>query len=585
MSTVSHRRSLNTWLWLVVGVLVLGGLGFAGYLAVSEFLGNGDEAVAEPLYIQKRWRDVRESYGHEEHLRQEDITCWSCHEKSPNGGVSRPDASICAGCHENHPASLHAETLMGPANAGCLDCHGFDDNEIKPADRCVVCHETPQGYVRAIKGHGDGKTPCKGCHQPHQVPSLKPKECVDCHEKKIKLRHGRKRKVDKAQSCLACHAVHETKGEPSRRCASCHATSNPRIPPSAVFTGHDGCADCHTAHQFTKTGTAACDSCHDDQKALGARKVRKHRDCKSCHKPHDVRSATETGCRSCHRRVRPRHPKEKGDTCMGCHPAHPKGRGGMLTSATTNCSSCHDKARRETSFHAPGKVKCSECHKPHKFKASSLGCGGCHTEQRSQVARTKKRGHVKCAKCHAKANHNATAPVKQCLSCHAKKRDQAPPKHRKCDECHRTHDGRIKKDCASCHEKQGATAPRGHDKCKTCHRAHRVGVLPKAKRCANCHKKKARAQHGRIKGGCKSCHRAHGPKGIAKPPSCASCHKSRELEGLHKIKKHDRCADCHKTHRAPLTKRANCTAGNCHTKEKTHEPKARSCTGCHPFKK
>jgi hypothetical protein len=134
--------------------------------------------------------------------------------------------------------------------------------------------------------------------------------------------------------------------------------------------------------------------------------------------------------------------------------------------------------------------------------------------------------------------------------------------------------------CASCHKAEAASAPAGHAPCEGCHATHDPTAKPVS--CATCHTDKPKTEHGRVVADCTTCHRAHGPNGAPSPPACASCHA--QPPGLHAVAQHAACSACHSAHETrPSSDRATCLA--CHRDRNNHEPAAKTCAGCHPFRR
>jgi hypothetical protein len=146
------------------------------------------------------------------------------------------------------------------------------------------------------------------------------------------------------------------------------------------------------------------------------------------------------------------------------------------------------------------------------------------------------------------------------------------------------------KACAECHGAELATAPPGHTDCRTCHEPHGGRMIAAAARCEQCHAPQAKGNHAGIRNGCNACHRPHGPDGPATPPTCTSCHAPARLPNLHKIAQHGTCGSCHTSHEtAPREDRRTCAASGCHATAEgkpiaQHQPEAKSCVGCHPFR-
>ncbi len=56
-----------------------------------------------------------------------------------------------------------------------------------------------------------------------------------------------------------------------------------------------------------------------------------------------------------------------------------------------------------------------------------------------------------------------------------------------------------------------------------------------------------------------------------------------DLPLMHQVSGHKTCTACHRSHgEQPMKKRATCIA--CHKDRVDHEPSAKVCFGCHPFR-
>ncbi|HEU0029189.1 MAG TPA: hypothetical protein VFQ53_01065 [Kofleriaceae bacterium] len=495
----------------------------------------GRERQAEPEHVPARWREVRASTGHEKHIGK--VACVECHAQ----GFEPPGLDVCTRCHEQTSTLHHNDaTAQTPT---CTECHDFAARTAT-AWSCMSCHDRRQGSVAAVGAHAD--QPCAECHQPHQSPATVTRACTECHADKQTQHAG-------LRGCRDCHAVHEdthvtlasidpahpAQGAASR-CEQCHAAQpgKLRVDAHALTTGHPACTSCHAPHSARGFAARPCAECHANQPVLAATRHA----CTGCHAPHAPGPAKP--CTSCHREqvAHPNPTKSPRGACLGCHPVHdrqlvamaaaPNGASGLA------CTTCHAMPSHAT-------ATCRDCHAPHAGKpALTVGlCASCHASETKGTANT---GHAKCLTCHTSSVHGPQGK---------------PPT------------------CASCHDAQTRTAPSGHANCAQCHAAH----APKpVVRCATCHAEPAARGHGpRV--ACASCHRPHGPGGPARPPACTSCHARPTLAGLHQAAKHADCASCHHAHeQQPSDDRATCTS--CHTDRKTHEPTAKRCATCHPFR-
>jgi hypothetical protein len=529
-------------------ILALAGLVFVGLAAAGYFFFERivDTAAPRPsVHVPADWHEARESPGHYYHLIQ-GIQCRECHDIGVSG-FDFPPADRCGWCHDNRD-NTHAHSVLASNATECFSCHTFLFDDEFAHDQCRLCHASAQGDVAAVGVHLQAE--CRDCHDPHDERSIVPRACVDCHRTEA-TRHGRKRGAQ-VRACLDCHLPHEPVGGADRACVRCHAEAPPKVSARAKFKGHDKCVTCHPPHGFTKQTVIACENCHPRKPVLGARKTRKHATCDRCHIPHDARSG-RASCTKCHEKIVARHPEDDkggGGECLGCHPVHDGKR--ELVRGAVSCVACHDKAATETSFHSG--AKCADCHRKHDYVGSSSeaqACQKCHRKPVGDKASIRPaEGHDVCTECHKKAAHEPKLATPTCVSCHKEQRASAPKGHDECAKCHTTHGGELRKEAT----------------CRKCHEDQSVGA------------------HSRnVKDDCNACHRAHGPKGVAKAPTCESCHEQAQLRGLHAHKDHRKCSDCHEPHeRKQNRERVSCMS-DCHNKLVKHEPKAKLCTGCHPF--
>ncbi|WP_428266074.1 cytochrome c3 family protein [Haliangium sp.] len=576
----------------VVGLIaaaLAGGVGLYLILRVNQ----ASQPPAPRLEVSARFRDIRQSPGHRDHIEGHGVACADCHDLDPDGlGFTALGADLCQRCHPDQRVAVHT-SLLAESSTDCLDCHRFsEDRSIRP-DHCLRCHDQAQGYVEAIVQHREES--CLDCHRVHQEPALVPRPCVDCHER-TDTRHVPG--LAGALLCLDCHDSHDTHNQADQRCARCHRDGPAAIPATALFPGHDACVGCHAPHDFSRRGArGACERCHQDHPALAADRVDEHRACTSCHDPHDAGAeAARARCLACHAKIESDHvhtgepgrglaaasvqtlrrvldrltgtepgapstgpasgpataspapaSTDPGRACLACHPAHPV----VVGAHVRDCAECHRAPG--SSFHAPT-VTCTACHRPHTFTVRGLAlCAGCHRRQHELTAANE--GHATCTDCHRRAAHEPSATPAACRDCHAEQTQTAPAGHSACADCHDTHSGGLIKTCAGCHPDQHQ---RGHGR--------------------------VRARDLRVRGpeSCAACHRPHGPDGVAAPPTCSSCHPASKLRGLHRDPNHDACRDCHRAHEpAPPAERAAC--GRCHGPLSEHEPGTEVCIGCHPF--
>lgn len=551
----------------------------------------GDRAPGLGVYIKATWQANRATVGHQVHVVQERVPCGKCHEVTGDS-IGKVVPERCASCHEKEAKiqhdSVHAgQRFTAETKADCTSCHAFtpltpeqgggpDTPEPKPTE-CNRCHSQRQTGSADVRVHSDQE--CVKCHRPHEDEKPKSAPCADCH-KDLKNSHAGHGKTP-TESCTGCHQKqHATAASALPTCVECHSKESPVIPASALFAGgHAECIGCHRPHEFQKAQAVACNSCHKDVNLLGGGHIAPHNVCTNCHTPHDVRGSANNACTGCHKDVHPNHPKHGiAGTCVGCHTPHPATS--AAHSPARKCSSCHQTAANEKSFH--NGTECKQCHKPHEFVKAATdrdACNSCHARQLTQIKSNQ--GHQKCEGCHSGLPHRPTALGVGCASCHARENNEANKGHSKCVGCHEPHSGSKQAACGSCHKPEQSTAPAGHQECKNCHSPHSGKQTNSG--CESCHANQAKTHHGHVSTGCATCHRAHGPSGVASPPSCTSCHAQANLPGLHQKDKHTDCRRCHSGHgeAAPSADRTRCDG--CHANKTNHFPDAPRCTNCHLF--
>jgi hypothetical protein len=591
---------------------------------VALVLGCGGRGGQPGKEVPPSWTRARLMPGHVAHLGKNVaidgeprvIVCDDCHDVEQRGFAS-PGSKPCAKCHAPEDARHHAGSPALPTP--CAGCHLFTRAEGGPETppTCAGCHEKAAQILPSPPGkkphasHVSERAKCTTCHVPHSDTVAVAVDCRTCHET-TKAQHGQ------GSVCTTCHAPHASAAEAATECAGCHVASAAIAAPTGNLTApkikpvgpkvasHESCTTCHSPHAATKKDVASCASCHADHlgatsssgkghtqctgchaphapasakssctnchlghTALGAPAIEPHAVCTNCHSPHSPKKSPAAACASCHANVHPKHPSvtkaglasATASACTSCHEPHPPA--GAAFSIARTCTSCHGKlAKDDGGVHAPAKVQCIDCHQTHEFALSAPSapfCGRCHTKVVKQLVQP---GHADCIGCHGGDAH-APAP-------------------------------RVA--CSSCHTKEATTAPKGHDACNGCHSSHGgaliVGAISKptalavtAAFCTSCHANKKAVQHAAVPGGCASCHRPHGPSGTPASPPCTSCHAPASLPGLHLTKSHAaKCESCHGGHTAPSASRETCT-GSCHAAQKTHQPGADTCQGCHIFRK
>jgi len=541
-------------------VLLASGLCMSGFAAVTGLSavlsgtvvrpGSGESAAERaPARVNGRGAaagDVVDASLHAAHVRGvEPVACARCH-RIRAGTYAVPDRARCLECHPSRATGVHAAVAATSAPV-CTQCHDFlargDPRE--RAWQCGSCHARPHGQALAARS-GLSAT-CGRCHRPHAEQPMAAVACISCHP--AQATQHRASGDGAMRDCLTCHRQHDAARLAQDRCAPCHQTRGPHVPATATFAGgHDRCTGCHRPHSFARRDAMACTSCHQGKPVLASERVRAHADCKSCHQVHDVKAASAKSCRRCHDDVAAVHPPgARGDACTGCHPPHAAREAPRM--AARACSSCHTAAKSDRAFHRG--ARCTDCHRQHGFaiRFEPDLCLRCHASRQGAAAPVEPNaGHRDCARCHGANPH---APAKPAA-------------------------------CRTCHGEEARTVPAGHAECAKCHQQHSGQLRPRAAACTGCHTDRAAGPHAGIPGGCANCHRPHGPGRVASPPPCATCHRKGSLPGLHSASGHQTCTACHRSHVPPTAEPAVCL--RCHTDRRDHEPGAKSCASCHPFR-
>lgn len=537
----------------------------ASLLALMLTVGCGDQAPptpdaapekAKPKYIDPTAATPEQEKAlanplHVAHLEDEEepSKCRDCHQIKGKEPVD--PGHRCMRCHDELKSAMHNSVANEEARE-CQTCHEWLEEDIEPW-ACQGCHtnatDVPKPTVEvpdATKIVVHAEEACNTCHLPHGDEAIKLGECLECHEEQTSSHHP---ELGDPGQCAECHQSHEPAKAAYALCADCHRNDvNTRV---ALFEGHDDCQSCHQPHE--RNGVVACQSCHEDVRTVGMRTTPEHRDCTSCHNPHQVTRSPQASCIGCHEDVQVQHPEdEKDGTCVGCHPSHPF-RGRLVLAK--ECSTCHEEAATETSFHSG--ESCGDCHRPHGFSLESAGqqlCSDCHLKdaprpegiEASTIQVQPIEDHSNCIECHVDSAHEPTKQTSDCGTCHEPQVQTMTPGHEACADCHMPHEGTVETTCKSCHEDKWTS------------------------------------RHVTDGQNCEQCHRSHGPEGPAEPQACRTCHEE-ALPLLHQHAEHQNCADCHDFHdKGPQRARSTCL-GSCHQDLLDHEPDAVSCVGCHPF--
>ena len=275
-------------------------------------------------------------------------SCEMCHSVGA-GGVTYPDASFCAGCHngqmqprvsytpptfapssnlkfrhDEHPpvacASCHlsegasAMSMERPVVDNCLACHGVQaSHKEAPDSPCQQCHvqmPAPEGHAANwLQKHGD-------------IAASEPGTCGSCHVR---------------ADCLECHRPGAASPAPGYHTAD-YLTAHP----AQAYAREADCSSCHNVGQFCQDchlnaglatqGVTASRAYHDANPSFstghGQAARQSLESCVACH--------NEGDCVRCHFNANPHGPDFDADriasrnptSCVVCHVGGIPGTGG-----------------------------------------------------------------------------------------------------------------------------------------------------------------------------------------------------------------------------------------------------------------
>lgn len=477
------------------------------------------KASHDSAHKNQRCTDCHENKFNQ-NVRQWVYGLWSKTKTTPHGKF---DKTSCKSCHTSGTSEpWHMSRSLGHAKhvlkaedpLDCPKCHVWKEHTVEPdPDACSKCHDD-------IKIFGK-----------HRLEDRKEKiRCVSCHNYLARVGGGAQ---TPSHDCRRCHGGVD-KSQRSQRYAEVIEAKG--IPASQIHGNLKACSLCHSPHE-------------ED-----AEKRRKGAECSRCH----VKIPGEF-----HRTKKP----EKFD-CNTCHEAH-----GEREDLRKSCHRCHTEQAKQPKTVAARHDRCSECHKPHEFKATFAGCRDCHKDQTTMLAAWKSETHADCTNCHKP--HSLREEDTTCAKCHKK----PGHKHKSCTTCHDPHQSKADvKTCASCHGRESHALERGPGKhraalCLTCHAPHAQQGTSTV--CKKCHGKEAQAvtvakieKHTR----CVNCHSNHAFS--TDVSTCRTCHQN-PTTGAHTGK----CSDCHSVHGPPLGQAASCR--NCHKEIAQPAGKHAKCDSCH----
>ncbi len=237
-----------------------------GYLVPSP-----EEKVTQRILLDNAAGKV--VFNHEQHFKEYDIECSSCHHDMIQ---KSEDALPCGSCHgvafDEAFRTSHTTAFTGVDS--CATCHHM---ELTSKDWGHDAHASDYGLE------------CISCHHEDTDIEPEPQDCANCHQSE----------GDEAMPALK-EAVHV-------KCQSCHEDMF-----AAKVTGCVSCHDPVMSADIVKKNPkdfkvsdqyANCLSCHVDQKLnelVPDRMTAFHTQCMSCHEKVGKGPYTKEQCNQCH---------------------------------------------------------------------------------------------------------------------------------------------------------------------------------------------------------------------------------------------------------------------------------------------
>ncbi|MEI8080695.1 MAG: cytochrome c3 family protein, partial [Actinomycetes bacterium] len=497
------------------------------------------------------------------------------------GQEIRRDRGDCLYCHAAHRGPNAYDGLLATYRPTTPPTVGADQTEGDYAELCFTCHGgvTPSGFTTApvdIKsivtstGAGVGhriKTsggvlpvgaplPCYECHNPHG--STRGNDSMISDERGGSLTTtGSPNAV--RQFCFTCHTTPGTlgtaKGWDSAAATYTAVAAEDKIVGILRYGGGaiDGVLDLPDISGHRLNDTASCYGCHGKSYSAGGNNV---------HSP---------GAGSV-----PNHTSPTSDTCfgVGCHDSSKDlaavhalyaGPGSEYPQYATSCELCHENTNPDRINWATATATCAGvCHslEPHQGRtaghaltSASTECVSCHGSDLQGVHGALPSNSAKCATCHAsKSNWSKSG---DCLGCH-NGIDVGTHVYTPVDPNHYGETTHTAIPFTAAYEGTGADGevPAGGKECSTCHSAtlntahSKTSTSGGSVTCVECHTDLSLGGAAVIAGGwptrrCTDCHdtggaTTHGSYATThtvEPGSCAgtgaSCHNFTDLSQLH----------------------------------------------------
>jgi nitrate/TMAO reductase-like tetraheme cytochrome c subunit len=490
--------------------------------------------------------------------------CSECHRATAygwkSGDFEHPNFPL-TGVHSIACEKCHTGGTFGKLPSDCFSCHEKDFNstqnpnhvQLDFSHQCDQCHSTQtdwkdarvadhdQRFFPIYSGtHGGVWNKCNECHV--NQDNYAQFSCIDCHE------HSNKSETDRdhdeeagyeynSVACYGCHPKGSEKG-----------TFN-HTQTDFPLTGQHQSASCSDCHKTGFAGTSLlCKDCHEDDYSTSKEPVHSTAgiplECGNCHTSDGWKPSTfnhvSTGyeLKGAHSGI---------IQCADCHK-------GTITSATTDCFSCHEEQFNQAKEHLSKSYPhlCDMCHNYDNWENAKFD------HNKTQFPLTGAHITTDCIKCH----YNGYIGTKTlCSDCHDKNYKEARnPSHTEagmpiqCETCHNTaawhpstfnhsstsfplvgaHTALVQ--CSSCHKGNLVSAP---SECYSCHKAQFDGAPGHAAQnfphdCLICHNNQnwlnAKFDHSKtqfpLTGAhtnteCTKCH-TNGYTGT--PSDCNSCH-------------------------------------------------------------
>lgn len=302
-------------------------------------------------------------------------------------------------------------------------------------------------------------------------------------------------------------------------------------------------------------------------------------------------------------------PKSHRFACATCHHPHDRTKDADAWRATCSTAGCHPRAWNESRFHRldPDVFKtCTNCHRPHLWKADGEDCASCHAPAPPAGAPAANAGGVTPAPIRSGTELWSRLDLTPGVPLAVEAMKGFPHDRHSRYDCTTCHDSSQKHatlkitppgDCMSCHH-----GPPAVTTCATCHPGGETAVVvrrnvamtlatkapPRTRSlefdhgrhqsldCAACHRPPFEK---RPKVDCTSCHAQH-----HRPEArCATCHEA-PAPAAHPLVLHETgCAGsgCHATdHSAGPTLSGRRLCLTCHLDRQDHQP-GQDCAGCH----